>query len=352
MVFQRPARPTLPGGRRRRPAGAHPHHRGRLLLLLPGRQETRDEPDVPRVPHLEVLPGRPGRRHLDQHGGHHQAGEDHRQRRPGHLPDVDRRRDLLPLRPRPDDEPVRVRHPLEAEPQGDLLHRIRLQVPGPLRRRLRGLRERRLYLQVRREEGRRTEGGHPARRRRRLEPHRVPQRQPVRERIQPLARRETRADGGPRRHLLPAGRERPRGEHLPVARRARARGRVEPGRVPHRLDLGRLRRVPDLHRAGRQDDRSHLPDRFQGRLSLQPAVEPGRPEAVLLHAALGRVRTGRSGQDGQPHRRGRAGGHPLLHPLAGRRLGGLHHRDAELPQRGVPAGPEDPQELPGHRPLV
>ena len=52
-------------------------HRGQLLLLFSRRFQAGPEPHVPRVPYLEVLPRRSGRRHLDQYRGHHRTREHH-----------------------------------------------------------------------------------------------------------------------------------------------------------------------------------------------------------------------------------------------------------------------------------
>ena len=60
----------------------------RLLLLLARRQEAGLQPRLPRVPHLETLPRRHGRRHLDLRFQDEEDREHHQQRRPGHHPDV------------------------------------------------------------------------------------------------------------------------------------------------------------------------------------------------------------------------------------------------------------------------
>ena len=91
---------------------------GGLLLLLSGRQEARLQPRLPRVPHLETLSRRHGRRYLDLRLRRQDDGEHHEQSRPGHHPDVERRQDLLPLgsRRQQADEPLRLRHEVERDP--------------------------------------------------------------------------------------------------------------------------------------------------------------------------------------------------------------------------------------------
>ena len=79
-----------------------------FLLLFARRQQACLQPSVPRVPHMEVLQGRHGRRHLDLRPCGWQGGECDQQCGARHFPDVDWRRDILRQRPRPPHEPVCV----------------------------------------------------------------------------------------------------------------------------------------------------------------------------------------------------------------------------------------------------
>ena len=82
-------------------------------------------PDLERVPRLEALPRRPVARRLDlrPHGQHRRA--DHRHARAGQIARLARRHDLLCLRPRLDDEPLRLRHAHKEDAEGDEPHRLR-----------------------------------------------------------------------------------------------------------------------------------------------------------------------------------------------------------------------------------
>ena len=66
----------------RRHARAHPPAARRLLLVLARRHEAGLQPHLPRVPDLEALPGRHGRRHLDLRLRHEDGREHHRATRP------------------------------------------------------------------------------------------------------------------------------------------------------------------------------------------------------------------------------------------------------------------------------
>ncbi len=142
--FQRPALSGLEG---RRDAGRAAAAARRVLLLFAGRHEARLQPDLPRVPDLEALPRRHGRRHLDLRLRRQDGREHHLQPGPRHHPHVERRPDLLPVRPGRGqaDEPLRLRPRLQGDAQADELRRVRHQVPLA-RPQAHRLRERRLSL--------------------------------------------------------------------------------------------------------------------------------------------------------------------------------------------------------------
>ena len=180
QLLQRLHRPTLYGVARRRPAGAAALAARRLLLLLARRQEAGLQPRLPRVPHLEALPRRHGRRRMDlrfrdekDRRSHRRIARRFRPRRAGrrspaeHHPHVVGRQDLFPVRPRrpQTDEPLRPGRRREDEDgaaAADDLHRLRREVPVPGRPGDR-LRERRLDLSPRPGdgEGRKSADPHP-----------------------------------------------------------------------------------------------------------------------------------------------------------------------------------------------
>ena len=73
---------------RRRPARATAAAARRLLLVFARRQEARLQPRLPRVPHLETLSRRHGRRRLDLRLRDEEDRESHQRPGPGHHPDV------------------------------------------------------------------------------------------------------------------------------------------------------------------------------------------------------------------------------------------------------------------------
>ncbi len=124
-VVQRLRRPTLHGVDRRRPARAASAAARRLVLLFARQEATGLQPRLPRVPHLEAVSRRHGRRHLDlrfRRQDHHEPHQQPGQRRLSH---VARRRDLLPFRPgrKQADEPVRLRLEDEGHPAAHALQR-------------------------------------------------------------------------------------------------------------------------------------------------------------------------------------------------------------------------------------
>ncbi len=108
-VVQRFPRPALHRHDRQRLAGAVAVAARRFLLFLARRQQARLQPRLPRVPHLEALSRRHGRQRLAARLQNETDRQPDRGRFAEHLPDVARRQDLLPLRPRrrQADEPLR-----------------------------------------------------------------------------------------------------------------------------------------------------------------------------------------------------------------------------------------------------
>ncbi len=164
-ALERPHGPAVLRARRRGHGDAAGDPRRRRRRVLAGREEARLHADRARVPHLEALPRRARAGRLDLRPRGEQGRADHRQsvhRQPAR---VDRRHDLLHLRPRGrTPEPLVVRPEVEAEPQGHDTRRLRR--PLAERRQVAGrLRERRVHLPLRRRDAEERARAHPRLRR-------------------------------------------------------------------------------------------------------------------------------------------------------------------------------------------
>ncbi len=348
--FQRPA---LPGLEERRDARAHPPAPRRLLLLLARRHEAGLQPHLPRVPDLEALPGRHGRRHLDLRLRREDGRERHGEPGPRHHPHVERRPDLLPLRPRREQapEPLRLRPGLEGHPAADLLRRVRHQVPLA-RPQAHRLRERRppLHLRPGRGENGARAGRH--RRRRGLGPRRRGQGRPADHQLRDRAGRPAGPVRRPRRRLHGAGqaRQHPQPDRDPghprallqvVARRPDDRLHLRPER--HRRDLahgpGRGRRAPAA-----DDRRRHLqvPD---------PLVARRDEDPLERQDAAARLRRRRlEGGHGRGH--GRSGRDLPVRLVPRQPLDRLRQARDRGPDPGPPLLARLPEDRPGHGRLV